>query len=150
MTNYEKYKDELIEMLAMHSTCEQVKYLSGSSVKCNDIDCIKCIPGLIQWLNEDVEETNDGVKMNRTALLEAAEHAVTGDRETDYGTPEQNFARIADLWTAYLCRSIEPHDVAAMMILLKLARVAGGQYKNDNWVDVAGYAACGAELQDNY
>ena len=150
MTNYEKYKDELIDMLVMHSTCEQVKELSGSGIKCCDIDCIKCIPGLTQWLNEDVEEINEDVKMTRKALLEAAEHAVTGDREDAYGTPEQNFAKIADLWAAYLCRSIEPHDVAAMMALLKIARIAGGQPKNDNWVDIAGYAACGAELQDNY
>ena len=25
---------------------------------------------------------------------------------------------------------------------------ASGQHKNDNWIDIAGYAACGAELQE--
>lgn len=33
-----------------------------------------------------------------------------------------------------------------MMSLLKIARTATGAAKLDNWVDIAGYAACGAEL----
>ena len=36
-------------------------------------------------------------------------------------------------------------DVAVMMILLKIARVASSK-KSDNWVDIAGYAACGGEI----
>lgn len=31
--------------------------------------------------------------------------------------------------------------------LLKIARIATGHGKSDNWVDLAGYAACGGELQ---
>lgn len=38
-------------------------------------------------------------------------------------------------------------DVANMMILLKIARGANGKPKEDNWIDIAGYAACGGELQ---
>ena len=40
-----------------------------------------------------------------------------------------------------------PEDVAAMLALMKLGRIAGGQVKPDNWVDLAGYAACGGEIQ---
>ena len=36
-------------------------------------------------------------------------------------------------------------DVAAMMILLKIARAATST-KCDHWVDIAGYAACGGEI----
>ena len=61
--------------------------------------------------------------MNRKALLTATENIVCKDRETDYGSPENNFARIADFWTAYLGQVIKPHDVAAMMMLLKIARI---------------------------
>ena len=39
-------------------------------------------------------------------------------------------------------------DVANMMILLKIARGAIGKPKADNWIDIAGYAACGGELQE--
>ena len=42
---------------------------------------------------------------------------------------------------------IDPKDVAAMLGLLKIARVATGHGKADNWIDLAGYAACGGELE---
>lgn len=42
---------------------------------------------------------------------------------------------------------IVPEDVAALLGLLKIARIATGHGKSDNWVDLAGYAACGGELQ---
>ena len=154
MTNFDIYKDELIDMLVSNSTCEQLRELMHDGVRCNGIDCTRCMPKLIQWLNEDVEDIGTKARrtMTRKALLEAAERVVTGDREDDYGAPEQNFSHIADLGTAYLLGGvhIKPHDVAAMMALLKIARVASGQHKNDNWIDIAGYAACGAELQDSY
>lgn len=85
--------------------------------------------------------------MVRKELLDAALRCVCGDRES-YGTPEDNFGRIARLWEDYLQHPILPYDVAAMMALLKIARIASGMPKADNWVDLAGYAACGAELQE--
>ncbi len=84
--------------------------------------------------------------MNRETILEAAKQIVTKDREEDYGSPEDNFARIAIMWSAFLQFKIDPEEVAAMMILLKVARIASGNRKADNWIDVAGYAACGGEL----
>lgn len=42
---------------------------------------------------------------------------------------------------------IETRDVAAMLALLKIARIASGHAKDDNWIDLAGYAACGGELE---
>ena len=80
---------------------------------------------------------------------------MTKDREEQYGAPEDNFAIIAELWTSYVkarCApnnalvDIGPADVGAMMILLKTARIAGGREKADNFIDIAGYAACAGEL----
>ena len=85
--------------------------------------------------------------MKRTDVLSTAVRCVCGDREQDYGSPENSFETIAALWSAYLRRAIDSKDVAAMMILLKTARVATGHGKADNWVDIAGYAACGGELE---
>lgn len=90
--------------------------------------------------------------MERTEILEAARKCVCGDREQDYGSPESNFERIAKMWEIYLSGketyvSIEPHDVAAMLALLKIARIASGNAKDDNWIDLAGYAACGGEIE---
>lgn len=85
--------------------------------------------------------------MKRTELLEKARSMVAGEREGEYGTPEDNFRSIGKLWGVYLGRDpIPAHDVAAMMALLKIVRIraSGGQHA-DSWVDLAGYAACGAE-----
>lgn len=83
----------------------------------------------------------------RKETLKQATDAVCTDREGQYGSPEDNFRRIADLWTTYCGGySFEPKDVAMMMSLLKIARIATGKHKDDNYIDLAGYAACGAEL----
>ena len=39
-------------------------------------------------------------------------------------------------------------DLAAMLALLKIARIASGHAKEDNWIDLAGYAACGNRIRD--
>lgn len=83
--------------------------------------------------------------MNRAEILEAARVCVCGEREQDYGTPEDSFAVIASLWTVYLNTPITPKDVAMMMALLKVARIKRGD-KADSFVDLAGYAACAGEI----
>lgn len=83
--------------------------------------------------------------MTRIECLETAEHMVNGDREHDYGTPEDNFKTIAGLWSAYLGKEISSLDVAMLMALMKIARIKAGT-KPDSFVDLAGYAACGAEI----
>lgn len=91
--------------------------------------------------------------MKREEILDAAKRCVCGDREQDYGSPERNFELIAGLWADYLhgigvnLDFLEPHDVAAMLALLKIARIASGHAKADNWIDLAGYAACGGEIE---
>ena len=37
-----------------------------------------------------------------------------------------------------------------MMILMKVARNSSGVYKDDNWIDICGYAALGGEIQSKY
>ena len=94
--------------------------------------------------------------MDRLDILKAAQTCVCGDREQDYGNPEDNFGTIAQLWTIYLSKLpsddhgvpwLGSKDVAAMLALLKIARIASGHAKADNWVDLAGYAACGGEIE---
>lgn len=98
--------------------------------------------------------------MTRAELLEAAKKCVCGERERDYGTPENNFNAIASLWGAYLYAAnpmldpdiflVRPKDVAMMMALLKIARIAAGTETTDSFIDLAGYAACGGEIATNY
>lgn len=84
--------------------------------------------------------------MKRTGILRTAELMVTGKREEDYGTPEDNFGKIAELWNAAFGTSFNDQDVALAMILLKVARQTTGPGIHDTWVDIAGYAACGGEI----
>lgn len=109
------------------------------------------------------EDTKSGEpRATRESILDAAKRCVCGDREQDYGSPENNFRTIASMWNSYLCgaglmenhdptvwKGIKPKDVAAMLALLKIARIASGHAKADNWIDLAGYAACGGELEVN-
>ncbi len=91
--------------------------------------------------------------MDRLDVLSLAGDCISGSREEDYGRAEDNFGVIARLWNVYLQAKadhlIDAKDVAAMMALLKLARIASGHAKSDNWVDLAGYAACGGEIESS-
>lgn len=82
----------------------------------------------------------------RAEILDAAKKIVTGDREKQYGSPEDNFGVIARLWSAYAGREFTPVDVAMMMTLLKVARIKTGYYKADSYIDACGYLACAAEI----
>jgi hypothetical protein len=84
----------------------------------------------------------------RKSILAEAEKCVCTDREQQYGAIENNFALIARLWREYLDtdKPITAHDVAMMMALLKIARIATGTFKEDSYVDLAGYAACAGEI----
>lgn len=96
--------------------------------------------------------------VSRKDILDQALKCVNGDRDEQYGNPEDSFKLIADFWMSYLnncgaSRSeiyIRSKDVAAMLALLKVARISGGQSKLDNWIDLAGYAACGGEIESTY
>jgi len=83
----------------------------------------------------------------RAKILDKAKQTICSDREGQYGTPEDSFTEIAKNWTVYLDKPITAKDVAVMMCLFKIARIKTGRFKTDNWVDLVGYAACGAEVE---
>lgn len=80
---------------------------------------------------------------------------VNHERASQYGTPEDNFARIARHWQVYLLNAkgldveITPTDVALLMDLMKTARLENMPNHRDSWVDKAGYARCGAAIEAN-
>lgn len=84
--------------------------------------------------------------MTRAEILDTAKEYVTKDRAASHGDMEDNFARIGALWSAHLGVEVTATDVALMMGLLKIARAKSNPSHADNWVDLAGYAACGGEL----
>ena len=82
----------------------------------------------------------------RSTVLDLARKYVTKDRAADHGNMEDNFTNIAEYWSLHLDTPVYSDDVAVMMTLLKLARIKSNNEHCDNWVDGAGYLACGAEL----
>ena len=83
--------------------------------------------------------------MKRAEILDAAKACVCGEREQDYGTPEDSFGPIGQLWTVYMGTLFTAKDVAMMLALLKVARIHNGD-KMDSFIDLAGYAACAGEI----
>ena len=92
----------------------------------------------------------------REKCLNEAKHCVCGDRDHQYGRPENNFRIIAEYWSTYLAEKmcvdklvLNSDDVANMMCLFKLGRLTtavANERSFDSYVDLAGYAACGAEI----
>lgn len=88
----------------------------------------------------------------RAEVLDLANRAVNGDRNAQYGEPYHDFARTAAMLNGYfgLKDFFQPHDVAAIQVMVKLSRIRQSPGKQDSWVDIAGYAACGYETADHF
>lgn len=84
--------------------------------------------------------------MNRLECLHAASQAIHGPREADYGSPTDNFQRIAKGWEVIFGVDISPAQVALAMGWVKTCRLIHNPKSEDGWLDKAGYAACGAEV----
>jgi hypothetical protein len=105
-----------------------------------------------EWNNfEDNEQVKMEPAPKRTergrAICEEALRTINGERQDQYGNPEDTFKQIAALWEAYLGTKVTSSMVADMMILLKIARENGGKGKRDNMVDLIGYAALAANMR---
>lgn len=105
-------------------------------------------------LSREAAVREDQEKTTREYILREAARIVCGDRNEQYGEPEDSFRAIAGFWETYVrekCVSpgadvcIQEADVAMMMVLLKVARAIYGT-KADTYIDIAGYAACAGEI----
>lgn len=90
-------------------------------------------------------ESVDDDWLEKGEFFNEALKLVAEDRTIQYGTGLENMKRIADLWSAYLKFHISAKDVAAMMILHKVSRIAQKKDEpaHDSWIDIAGYASLG-------
>lgn len=105
-------------------------------------------------------------------LVTEALRVVTGARRNTYGKPERNFHRIALMWQAWLDANgyiiakkdqlsdynqdnldasevrIDASWVPPFMRLMKEARLVETPDHLDSFLDIIGYAQCGAEVED--
>lgn len=87
----------------------------------------------------------------KTAIADEAKRIVTGARRSAYGSPEDNFARIARFWDAYFVNTgrdarVTAADVSPLMRLMKEARLCETPDHRDSFVDMVGYTLTGAEI----
>jgi len=86
-------------------------------------------------------------ELPRIEALREAARIISGDRDVQYGAPEDNLGRIAKLWSVLFEKEITAQDVAMAMVALKMARyVNKGDFQPDTWIDIAGYAGIGYEV----
>ena len=82
-------------------------------------------------------------------ILKEADKLIAGERHKDYGDKVKNHNNIAKLWSAYKDIEITAHDVAVMMVLLKIARTKLGEVSKDTYVDMSAYGAIAGEIKFN-
>lgn len=70
------------------------------------------------------------------------------ERGKTHGDVRELFATVANLWTEYINHDFSVQEVAAMMVLLKIARTRHGGDNPDDWLDAVGYSALGGELAE--
>lgn len=105
-------------------------------------------------LPEAAAETSEASALERirAQILNEARDIICSDRNKQYGEPEDNFAVIGELWSQYLRRTkganfeLDGYDVGMLMALFKIGRLETGTPKRDNFIDLAGYVACAAEI----
>ena len=81
----------------------------------------------------------------RGKILDEAKEVINGERQDQYGNPEDSFKGIAGRWGRYLGLEITPVQVAHMMVEFKLERECHNP-KRDNLRDAAGYLEIKADL----
>ena len=132
-----------------HKTPVSVASLENSAQQEHKTSVLAEAAGVSAEVQTSYEIHNDVAPQplaTRGNLLDVAKTYITKDRQADHGDAEDNFSRIAQYWSVHLGTPVKAHDVAVMMALLKVARIKQNPHHIDNWVDGAGYFACGGEI----
>lgn len=87
--------------------------------------------------------------MSATKLLEEAQNCI-GDRASERDTSsERSMKATIDAFNAMYGESLSEEQGWAFMVLLKMSRAKGGEYRSDDYVDMCGYAALMGECAAN-
>lgn len=84
-------------------------------------------------------------EMRDTDLIVEARDIMRTERQGDYGPPEENMGRTAEIWSGILGVPITARQVALCLVGVKLAR-EGYRHKHDNLVDGVAYLLIAEQL----
>lgn len=87
------------------------------------------------------------IEITKEDVLDEAKRLTGGDRHDDYGDASVEFERVRKVWSALLGVEISLAMVPILMIALKCCRQVH-KPKRDGWVDIGGYARCGAQCDE--
>lgn len=97
-------------------------------------------------INSRIE--GDDTDTNEPVEFEASRIVRNGERQQNYGHPNQDFSRTAAMWTGLLGQQLKEgaeitmQDVALMMGLLKVSRLKSSPGHHDSITDLIGYTVC--------
>lgn len=97
--------------------------------------------------NEAVKKEPDWLP--RQLIMIEAEQAIMGARHQTHGSAESNLEMTGDLWTKFIGKKIDGHDVALLNVLQKISRILCGERTKDHYKDIIGWAALAWERSDN-
>lgn len=148
-------RQELVGYLAFHADRNESCIVVGGKLRIVKTDSLVARPNVRTFRTLEMTNAQDpapeAAPTVRAQVLREAERITATDRNSSYGEPEDNFARIAAFWNVFLQDKLKPGveitagDTAALMIMVKLAREMNAPTE-DNKIDIAGYAACWAEV----
>ena len=116
------------------------------------------VGGPIDWATIFGGSGSASVKTPKVSIqeevLNTARELITGPRQEQYGDADDTMSRVGAFWSLIIGSppddgikydlAINAHEVALMMICLKVVRAQKNPQYLDSWVDIAGYAAQGA------
>ncbi len=131
----ERFEDILGRIGVLFEEDETVKVYAG-------------VQDVAQRILSEVNVSEDKNEVPKDHVLVEAENIIHGQRRKDYGSAEESFQRIWDLWAPILNSGnlSGPEKVALCMIGLKVARYMKSRDR-DSVVDIAGYAGCLAQIK---
>jgi len=81
-------------------------------------------------------------------MVDSVEYEIIGllqQRQKEYGNSLEVAAELITTWMGDRIDGVfDSSDIAMMMVLVKAARMSAGQFKPDNFFDMAGYAVLAA------
>ncbi len=95
-----------------------------------------------QWLEKPLRIYPSMVRLDKEDVCDIAKRLTSYDRQTDYGSPIEDFTKQAKMWGAILGTNVTPQQIAMCMIAVKLSRLTNSPRHRDSVADICGYARC--------
>lgn len=92
--------------------------------------------------------------MNGAEILLEAHHLITGDRNTDYDHPLDDYSKVVEIYKGLTGIDLTVEQAILFMVSVKMARLRTnldrGVLHRDSLVDAAGYLGClGAAIHED-